>query len=71
MSVLGTGPVYLQRWLFRRVCRQDLPWLFVAGLGHHESWVLVAACALLVVSRTVRRVDRALARAQLRRMRNA
>lgn len=73
MSDLGlcTGPVYSSRWLFCRVCRQDLPWLLMAGLAHHESWVLVAAWALLVFSRTVRRVDRALGRTELRRMRDA
>lgn len=71
MTDMCAGPVYAGRWQFRRVCRQDLPWLLVVAIVHHESWLLVAALAVLVVSRTLRRADRALGRAQLRRMRNA
>lgn len=71
MSEMCTCPVFTDRWLFRRACRQDLPWLFVVALVHHESWLLVAAMLLLVLSRMVGRADRALGRAQLRRMRDA
>lgn len=59
------------RWLEHKTCRQELPCLLAGAFGHHEAWLLVAAIVLLTTSRALRWAQRAMARAQLRRMRNA
>lgn len=59
------------RWLEHRTCRQELPCLLAGAFVHHAAWLLVAAIALLSTSRVLHWAHRAMARAQLRRMRNA
>jgi hypothetical protein len=58
-------------WLEHKTCRQELPCLIAGAFGRHEVWLLVVAIGLLVTSRVIRSAHRAVARAQLRRMRNA